>query len=518
MTRAFPPAGPAPLKSYADVLKFLADGVKPQGRRAKASPELTFIRNVEGVDTLYRTISAVGAAVPGTSEEEWNPLSQRPHSPHPPEPSHELGEEIFALKAAVDSFTTLAHEMMHVALWEPYFTGRWRPTGTKAFTGFSLLGEGYSFFFSDIIVSRAVRARMPDGEYALERHTSENARFHPIRAFDALGIKDDDRILDVYLDAFCGRKTKLWQPRGTSAYASSLAGQIHDFYEGALLALHELHGAIAAFGGTSELHERFCRIPNLPTFLGVDHDLTPESRNLKDYFLAFHAKALDHLVNLDDLTVGRIRLRRALQMRAYFALQLRWVLTHDLVVAKSWSASKRKTASHGVDSYLDGLEALLFDLARSEGNAVATGLASLDDSYDASVRQSLIRHDAWVASRWLVVPRRAGGFVSIKGPTPAKDRDAKIALLRTTAFLVDELTRRMRASKTIEERAAIMTQIRRVSALGELGSGSAKATQQALMRLRRELIRPEIRDIWSLPLASIDPARNAFRELAFSYK
>src|SRR5581483_2900238 len=81
------PTGPAAIESYVDVLTYLTSG--GNGGRS----ELPFIRNVRGVESLFRTMSAVGAATPGASDEEWNPLSQRPHSPAPPRPSHALGVE-----------------------------------------------------------------------------------------------------------------------------------------------------------------------------------------------------------------------------------------------------------------------------------------------------------------------------------------------------------------------------------------------------------------------------------------
>lgn len=514
------PTGPAAIESYIGVLAFLTDSGKGRKRRSTSPAELLFIRNVQGVEALFQTMSAVGAATPGARDEEWNPLSQRPHSPLPPTPSHALGVEIYALKAAVDAFTTLAHEMMHVALWEPFFTGRWRPRGRQSFTEFSLLAEGYSFFFSDIVVSGAVRTRLPDGEYALERHTSENARFHPIRAFHALGIDSHEEILDIYLEAFCGQKTRLWQPRGASAYAASLAAQVHDFYEGSLLALHELRVAIEAFGGIAEFYRRFCAIPGLPTFLGEAKASAPGgASNLKAYFAGFFRSGIQRLDSLPDVEIARIRARRALQMRAYYALQVRWLISEGLVMGRGLSAPVRHRLARHVSDYLNGLEGLLKDLAKTTDAESATGdLERLDADYDMQVRAPLEAHDAWVASRWMIVPRRAGGSISVKESGPAKDRDAKLVLLRLAAYLIDELTRRMRGSKTIDERAAVMEQIRRVAAFGAAGEGSAAATHQALRRLRSELARPHLRELWSVPMSSFDPSRNRFRELVFSYQ
>ncbi len=500
--RPLPPQGPAALETYADVLTALIAGGK--------NADLLFIRNVQGVEGLFRTMSAVNATKEGASDEEWNPLSQRPHSPLPATASDGLGHELRTLKTAVDAFTTLAHEMMHVALWEPYFIGRWRPRGRQSFVEFSLMAEGYCFFFSDVVVSGAIRVRLPDGEYALERRTAENAFFHPARAFQALGIEDREEILDVYLEGFRGRKTRLWQPRGGSAYAASLADQVHEFYDDTLLPLHDLHAAIESFQGISEFHRRFCRIPGLPTFLG---DAAPDGGDFKEYFAEFYRTGLTTLDALEDVAIDRIRQRRMLQMRAYYALQVRWLLGDGVMVARGLPAAARRKVQTHVANYLNGLERLLKDLGKRADPLPKEALQTLDAAYDDQVRDRLVAHDAWVGKRWMLVPRRAGGSICVAEPPTLEGREARIKLLQLSAYLVNELMRRVRTSETIAERAALMEQITRIAALG----ADAKASF-ALRRLGKELMRPLVRGVWSVPMASFDPAGNQFRELVFSYQ
>jgi len=211
------------LGTYRGVLDFLAMSGRSRPPRPSAPAELPFLQNVPGLKNLFLSMSGVAPAVPDTSEEEWNPISQRPHSAIPPVILDGLGSEIIALKTAVDEFTILSHEMMHVALWEPFFAGLWRPHNRQTFRQFSLMAEGFCYFFSDIVVSGAIRVRLPDGEFALERQTPSNVRFHPVRAFQSLGIVDHHEILDIYLEGFRGQPSRLWQPRGKSHFAASLA-------------------------------------------------------------------------------------------------------------------------------------------------------------------------------------------------------------------------------------------------------------------------------------------------------
>ena len=512
--------GLAALDSYAKILELLTKDGDLGGPRPTA--DLLFVRNVQGLGSLFQTMSAVGAAKSGAGDEEWNPLSQRPHSPLVPTVPLALGAEIATLKAAVDVFTTLAHEMMHVALWEPFFTGRWRPRRRASFHEFSLLAEGFCFFFSDIIVTGEVRVRLPDGEFAMDRQASINAHFHPVQAFNALGIKNHDEVLDIYLEGFRGGQTRLWQPRGTSSFVAALAAQVYEFYADSLQPLEDLHVALGAFGGLSEFYRRFCAIPGLPTFLReADAPLIPEGggADLKDFFTAFYRHGLTGLQALAPGDVEAIRWRRMLQMRAYYALQVRWLVSKKLVVARGLSAPLTKKLLTHLDAYLKGLESLLKSLAKQHNASPLDALRALDAAYEAQVRSEFTARAAWVGQRWMILPRRAGGHISVFAPAPARDRDAKIRLLQIVACLVDELTRRVRDSTTVEERSELLASMQKVAALGASGgNGNAAATRLSWRRLQRELGSPRLLDLWSVPMASFDPVHNEYRELVFSYQ
>lgn len=503
------------LASYADILQFLVDHGNSAHRKTW---ELPFLQDGHGIKNLLSTLSAAAPAVPGASDEEWNPLSQRPHFALPTMIGHELGGEINALKEAVDAFTTLSHEMMHVALWEPFFAGTWRPRSKKQFCDFSLMAEGFCFFFSDIVVSGGIRVRLPDGEFALDRQSPSNARFHPVRAFKALAMTDLNAILAVYLEGFSGRQTALWQPRGASHFVASMAAQVYEFYSLSLPYLSELHAAVTRFGGTTEFFKRFCAIPGLPTFLDEADASLVDGEDLKPYFEGFFKHGLRSLEKISASQVLAVRQRRMIQMRAYYALQVRWFLEENLVVAKKWTNGCREKTLVQVNLYLDRLQRLLGRLLKEECELIQEQLRIHDAEYEDLVRKVFTQHQAWVGHRALIAPRRAGGSISATAPIPAKDKDAKIALLQTTAFLIDELTQQMRISRSIAERAKIMESIRVISSLGALGGASASKVRSAFKELCRVLSQPEILELWSVNLDAFDPAHNQFRELAFSYQ
>ena len=509
--------GLAALQSYLGILDYL-------GKSGSSQPgpvvDLPFLQHVPALKNLFLSMSAVAPAIPDTNDEEWNPLSQRPHAPLPPLITNELGAEITALKTAIDEFTILSHEMMHVALWEPFFTGRWRPRTRSSFRECSLLAEGFCYFFSDIVVSGAVRVRLPDGEFALERQTPSNARFHPVRAFKALGIVDHQEIADIYLEGFRGQTTRLWQPRGTSDVAASLAAQAYQFYAGSRRLLAEMHGALKAFGGLTEFYQRFCAIPGLPTFLAAaeakEESAFPDQ---KSYFLNFFSETLPHLAGLSEDQMRRVRLRRMLQMRAYYALQIRWLLREHLVIAQNGSARLFEAIADQVEVYLSALQDLLQKLALQGDVAVPESLAKIDASYARQVRKKFLIHQAWSGQRWLIAPRRAGGCIRVHAPLPPREQEAKRELSEIAAFLVEELTARVADSKSVPARSMILSQIQRLAELGAVaGNGSATRTRRALRQLQAELATPALLKFWSVPLASFDPEHNRYRELVFSYQ
>jgi hypothetical protein len=507
------------LDTYQAILSHLTKSGLSISEQSNSRPKLPYVQNAEGLENLYLSLSSVAPARPAAVDEEWNPLSQRPHSPLPTAVGKELGAEITALKEAIDSFTTLSHEMMHVALWEPFFTGSWRPRSRKQFRDFSLMAEGYCFFFSDIIVSALVRVRFADGEFALARQTPSNALFHPIRAFDALGFTDRKQILDIYLEGFVGKKTSLAASAHSSSLVSSLAGRIQEFYKGTVGYLNEMHAALMEIGVLDEFYQRFCNITGLPTFLKNDRATLGRDSDFKPFFHSFFSHGQKHLGQLPDEQITSIRWRRMLQSRAYYALQVRWFLTEGRFTAKSWRITLSKKMLEQVNTYLDSIENMLINLSIHPKKSPLPQLGPLDKIYDEQVRRLLIDHEVWAGHRWLIVPKRAGGYISIFEDSEIDVKSVKIKILKTVTFIIDELTREMKASQTIGERTDILKEIERVASIGSAcKSDNLKALNALQRKLNLVLVRPIVRRAWSLPLAAFNPKENLYRELAFSYQ
>lgn len=511
--------GQRALGAYGEALSFLTQRSQSWPWQDQTPVELPFISALEGVAELYQSMSAVAPAVPDAADEEWNPLSQRPHSPLPPPIADELGMEISSLKEAIDAFTTLSHEMMHVALAEPFFVGAWRPRQLGAFQDFFLLSEGFCFFFADILISGVVRARLPDGELALERQTPSNAHFHPVRAFAAMGLRDPEEILEIYLKSFAGRGQPLIKGPETSPFAAALALRTYTFYTGSQPYLKDLYKALRTSGVLSEFPKRFAAIPDLPSFLPrATAELAGEA-DLMAYFRAFYQSGLSSLKAMSPFALERLRCRRMLQMRAYYGLAVRWCLREEQIASRKWSPRLSQRLEKALDKYLDGLEELLRQLAADAKALPLSELEVWDAFYEREVRSTFQAHDAWTAFRWLIAPRRATGHLHVGKGEPFKMGHVRPRLLETAAFIVDELTLSLGEESSPKKRAELLGQIQEVAALGALaGRGSDSQVTAGWKKLQKILSTPRILPIWSLPLANFNPLQNQFRELLFSYK
>ncbi len=507
------------LASYFDMLAFLGASGHSQFSVPAKLPELPFLQQTPGMKHLFLTMSSVAPAVPDTSDEEWNPLAQRPHAVLSPMVADELGAELTALKLAIDNFTILSHEMMHVALWEPFFVGRWCPKNRKSFQAFSLMAEGYCYFFTDIHVSSAIRVRLPDGEFALDRQSPSNALFHPIRAFQSAEIHDPNEILDIYLNGFSGQPTRLWQSPEEHILASSLAAQAFAFYRGSLSYLDELYPVLNSFGALTQFYRRFCSIEGLPSFIPAElGNSLQSSEDLSFYFKEFYAQALPHAALLTQEQIEGVRMRRMLQMRAFYALQVEWLLENNLVYAREFKVQHRKALLKEVSLYVEQLESLLHNLAQGSREQTSARLKELDAHYEGKVRSSFLRLRAWVGHRWLIAPKRAGGLISLKGPASSSKSKTTAHLAHIAQFFVETLAESLAETKTTKARAKVLERIQSIAKLGALcasGKGPTKATWQQLLA---EAVAPDLISTWSVPLASFDPFHNQYRELLFSYQ
>jgi hypothetical protein len=93
---------------------------------------------IPGLENLLNSFSSGSAHDKVRDIEEWNPFSQRPIYEVDPPLKPSLGGEFLRIGDTAHRFIILAHEAMHVLMWEPFFCGHFKPN-RREFRELSLL-------------------------------------------------------------------------------------------------------------------------------------------------------------------------------------------------------------------------------------------------------------------------------------------------------------------------------------------------------------------------------------------
>ncbi|HUP57407.1 MAG TPA: hypothetical protein VM598_08145 [Bdellovibrionota bacterium] len=508
---------PQTFQTYAQAVEYFRRTPAPESQH----PRIPYCFG-PGLTAIHDSISAV-AIGESRSEQgpvlEWNPLSQRPVFYHPPSERDGLEQGFMRVSEQLWRFISISHEAMHVALWEPFFTGHWRPQSKSEFLSFSLKNEGACFFYSDIVVASSVRERFPDGEFVFNRGFQSSPNFHPYRAFRALGITDPARILDEYLAAFAGEPCRLSSAaREPNGFAASLAGKIRAFYNGTSKPNALLHQMLSSTGILGEYHARFCSVRGLPSLFEAETQALCAAGDFDSFIRTVFEAELGKLDRCDPSLLTRVRLRRAIQTRAYFASQLGYILSNGLHLGKA-PAHALKAIGDGVASYLIRLESILRQLARDPNERKQhQELEAADRYFETRCRRPLEKAELWCAKRYWIFPEDVALSVGVSGNGARPvDRDQA---RRNILFLVRQLSRRITAGMSTTEQERLLKVIGSLSSCSESWArGKRKFLSKAeTERLARALGSADARPLWSLPLSAVDPLNNRFRELLFVYR
>jgi hypothetical protein len=475
----------------------------------KKAPSLRTLERLPGAPQMFGSFGSCAPLTPelrhGNPIVEWNPFSQRPYLDTLQIDTSRHVHEFKVLKRVIFSFVVLLHESMHVLLWEPFFVGRLRGLTKKQHLEWSIGFEGFCFFYGDIVVTPKIRTKFPDAEVVFTRSAISQDEFHPYRVFDALGIRDRDAILDVYLDAFVGRSTPVYERAQTNAYTLETMQRMYGYHVTSLQPTRRVYDVLREIGILDDFYERFCKVPGLPS-LGDDALLGMLERDgFADYCRAWFRRGLSALGRSSAADIGRVRLRRTIQTRAYFAYQVRAILAQRLFVSANGRAPSAPTTTKlrdDLDRYLERLEAALACLA--DGGAVRSierQIAGADAHYERALRRIFRRDRLWVSRRELILPRRE----DVARVTLAPGRERRKAVEGLSRFTLDRIKRR-------NGTAHLATWL---EGERQLEQGRYDAAGR---RFRQVLRAPDVLEEWSLPLESVHPAANQFRELLFVYE
>jgi hypothetical protein len=438
---------------------------------------------------------------------EWNPVSQRvfvdakkivtQQSLHP-EMDHSI--------QAIDRFLSVSHEAAHVYLWEPFFSGSCSLFNKDEFVNYCLVFEGFCFWFVDIVVNRSLRLRLPDGEFVRSRNAYSESRFHPYRAFEAMGMRDPIKILDVYLRAFLGERTVLFKKKN-QIYSKELLYRIGAFYFVTIRPASKLYEQFRRVGIFSEFKARFCDIPGLPTLLNKKvHPLM--AKNPYRYCLKI-GKDSEKLIQKDDDVSKRVRVRRLLQTRAYYVFLLNRVIVEENYFSTDGASFHQSAVLTSINSYLTGLEKLLLQLAEKQDlSLVLSQLKELDKFYSKNVRGKFLKSTFWVAKRKMIAPpletkEQVFGF-GMEEKLNTRER------ARVQEYIVDNWLNEDRNGFLLKKskRSEFFLNL-----LNTSPADSAKFSECLKMLLTHSDFLP----FWSVSLDEINPEKNEFREVLFLY-
>lgn len=476
-------------RDWKELLHFFISGEIPDDL------ELDCIEDSPEIRKLLASLPVWSPSVDlGTPDrlEEWNPFSQRPVLSATPREDRAWGDEFLAAEQFFRSFIMMAHEALHILLWEPFFAGSLSISSSKQFIGMSLCAEAFCFFHSDIVLTRKIRETLPDGEVVFSRSSVSSRNFHPYRAFRAIGVSKPDRILDLYLEAFSGERTGLLNSR--DPFASSLCDRIYKFYAVSRPPLERLYQVLRATGIFDEFRTRFCSMEGLPALLPSSVQALASEGLPKDYIRAVFKKGLKALGRLPEETVQAVRRRRMIQVRAYFTFQLRYVLEKGLH-SPTLSPRRQRSLLAAIESYLSQLQTALACFGKPRDQI--RYLREADRYYEASLQAPLSKQNLWVSRRELIFPRRLSGTVGSGSPR----KEARIA-----AHLLQELAVDLSQARGPTRRRVLLEQIRSIAASGASGKSTAWLTDPGLLSR------------WSVRLGALSPSGGRFREVLFEYR
>jgi len=453
---------------------------------------------------------------------EWNPFSQRLYM------NGAFTVKTPALVAhfahateVIEDFIILCHEALHVLLWEPFFVGAMRYPNGKRFRDLSMCFEGLCFWYSDIVLSRTLRVKLPDGEFLHARDAVSLKRFHPYRAFTALGITDPEKIRDIYLHAFMGDQTKLYARRD-QAFVRELCGRIMHFYFESAPPIASFHTELRRMGIATRFRERFCTRPGLPAVLpeevlGMSVDEDPVG-----FCAAVMGDGLAHLAGMPSREVHRVRARRAIQTRAYLAYSMLAAVSGDRLMTRRGGAVDGAPLKDALERYLDRLEAALAPVCERRPRPVLDKtIRATDGFYAERVQAYLARHDVWLSARGWYHPPLATRTKTI-GILRAASTASPADLRRMSAALLNACVGKdLVGALTLEDkRAAGMTAAVVGLATETLRESTARGGVSRRWRTawNRLLLDPKMLSEWSIELATIDPSKERYREVLFRYE
>ncbi len=476
-----------------------------------------FYRRLGHWDRLLETFSCTSLNSKYENEllqSDWNPLNQQLllFSSQPLEAK--LESDFFEVAEGVESCNLALHEALHAALWEPFFVGKLKVKNHKQYQKLVFSFEGACFWFTDCISSAAIRDALPDNEIVRNR-SSFTGLFLPYRALRAVGAISHKQTFRIFTLAFRGEKTSIMSQ--SDRFARQMAKRIYGFYYNSLATTKAMHDSLKEIGVFDEFYARFC-LEGLPSLLSERALSSFVKMKLDQYswqMIFSHIKRLDR-ISEDELLA--IRVRRAIQTRAYFAFSLLRVIKHGLVVSyqSKWTGFDQRNILNWVNNYLNALEFAVIALLGHDVMSATIIIEDADKDFE-KVRKLFQKKDVWVSRRKMIYPKLGGQKSFDFGIINQKSNRHKINIDRNYCLAIAEMLSFKGKQILIKDPTSLRLAVEIVERLKKLDDSSIAKDSYLLRRLNKAMSRPEILERWSVQLASINPQKNVFFEPSFKF-
>ena len=333
--------------------------------------------------------------------------------------------------------------------------------------------------------------------------------FIPYRAFEILGETDENKILKIYLSAFQGIPSKLTRTKKRSPFIAGLSERLYLFYNVSVKPVQGLYNVMDEIGIFAEFYERFCSVPNIPTFLSPQLFQCSKNRTRDDFFLQIYNNELKQIENLSPMIAKRVNLRRSLQTRAYFAFQLQMILQKHSIISLGRSQFSSKELATSVRIYIDMLEKALRALCHNESViSVMRNMNVADTYYEKNVRRQFLKLKLWVGTRNFLFPPREVENINIATNTPIPlSRKQRAGL---SSFFLKRVHEQVRISTSLAQKEKYL------QALSDLLKSISRS--QSTRSVSKILASPTLLSLWSVSLSAVNPVANKFQELLFVYE
>lgn len=440
--------------------------------------------------------------------EEWNPLAQRVLLPDDSTPPMKGIERDFnRIRAHAQTFIEWSHEAVHVLGLEPFLCGTRRFTSPGLFGRWHLAGEALAFWFADMVVTPGIRQHVPEAEFVYGRSAVSNLTFHPQEVFQRLGLSEHDEVLQAYLQAFTQQAGHA-MGRGNDPFVRHLGRQIAHFYKAVRLPTRHWHWVLQEFGFFSGYMDRYTGIEGLPSLLSPEQQLQAARLSPQQCMHLLGREVLPGLARLPERTRRAVAARRHLQTRAYHSWWLAMLLEKDWLMHRKPTAFKAAAVAQGLQQHLARLEQGLQQLAHGGSPADALQAArQADEAYERDVRAPFLKADSWLRYRYAIYP----AFAASQGVLGMAD-EARLLGTKGMRDTVAHLMQRFDWQAAATQPKAARALLQDLAALWAAGTQA-----QVREAYNRVMVSSAFLPAWSVPLASVDPLRNHFREPAYAY-